>query len=89
MDTTAIKTLTESLRQISTDVKRLRACDQILQGYVRLNSSGDGVARAIGELQAAADELSKRARAYAKSVSDLTAAINTSTAIHTEESSNG
>ena len=58
MDATATKHLSDALRQLNAHVKRCRAADQILQGYLRLNSnsSSDGVARALGELQSAADE---------------------------------
>jgi hypothetical protein len=75
MDTATVKHLTESLRQLATDLKRLRACDQILQGHARLNSTGDGIAMAIAELEAAAEELTKHSRQYAKTVSDLSSTL--------------
>jgi hypothetical protein len=78
MNTTAIKNLTVSLRQISTDLKRLRAAEQILQGYVRLNPSGDGIGRAIDELQTAATQLVTDSRAFVKLVQDLAASVASS-----------
>ena len=84
MDTTATKHLSDSLRQLNAHVKRCRAADQILQGYVRLNSSSDGVARALAELQSAADDLTRHSRQFAKSVNDLAATV-TSTSPREEE----
>jgi hypothetical protein len=79
MDATATKHLSDALRQLNAHVKRCRAADQILQGYVRLNSSSDGVVRALGELQSAADELTRCSRQFSKTLSDLLAQIpNTS-----------
>jgi hypothetical protein len=76
MDTTAIKTLNDFLRGLAGDVRRARTVYQILDGYAKLNSSSDGIARAIGELQTAADELARRSRQFAKAVSDLAASVD-------------
>ena len=79
MDTTATKHLSDALRQLNAHIKRCRAADQILQGYVRLNLSSDGVARALSELQSAADDLARCSRQFSKSLSDLIAQLpNTS-----------
>ena len=85
MDTATVKIFSELLRQLAADLKRLRACDQILQGHARLNSTGDGLAMAIAELQSVTDELAKHARQYAKAVSDLSATVTTNSATTTEE----
>jgi len=85
MDTTVIQTLNDFLRGLSGDIRRARAAHQILQGYVRLNSSSDGIVRAIGELQAAADELARRSRQFSKAVSDLAATVATNTPTAREE----
>jgi hypothetical protein len=80
MENNVSKPLSESLRILAVILKRCRAADQIVQGYVRLNSSAssDGLAAAFVELQSAADEMVKHARQYAKTVGDLAAAVNTS-----------
>ena len=85
MDTATVKIFSELLRQLSTDLKRCRAAQQILDGYARLNSTGDGIAIAIAELQSSTDELGKHARQYAKAVSDLSATVTTNSATTTEE----
>jgi hypothetical protein len=59
--------------------ERGRAAEQILQGYVRLNSSSDGIARALSELQSAAEDLTHCSRQFSKTLSDLLAQLpNTS-----------
>jgi hypothetical protein len=75
MDATATKHLSEALRQLNSHVKRCRAADQILQGYVRLNSSSEGITRALNELQSVADELARNSRQFAKAVNDLAAQL--------------
>ena len=85
MDTTTVKSLNDCLRQLSTDLKRCRAAQQILDGYARLHSSGDGIAMAIAELQSATDELAKHARHFTKAVSDLSAVMITTSTTTTEE----
>jgi hypothetical protein len=85
MDTTTLKHLNDCIRQLATDLKRCRAAQQILDGYARLNSSGDGIAMAIVELQAATDELAKHSRQYAKAVSDLSATVITTSTATVEE----
>jgi hypothetical protein len=85
MDNATVKNLNDLLRQLAADLKRLRACDQILQGHARLNSTGDGLAMAIAELQSATDELAKHSRQYAKAVSDLSSTVNTTSATTIEE----
>jgi hypothetical protein len=85
MDAITVKNLNELLRQLAADLKRCRAADQIFQGYVRLNSSSDGIVMAIAELQAAADELARRSRQYAKAVSDLSSSVNTTSTTILEE----
>jgi hypothetical protein len=85
MDTATVKNLTECIRQLSQDLKRLRACDQILHGHARLNSSGDGLAMAIVELQAAADEVVRHSRQLTKAVTDLSSAVNTTSTPATQE----
>jgi methyl-accepting chemotaxis protein len=85
MDTTVIKTLNDFLRGLAGDVRRARAAHQILEGYARLNSSSEGIARAIGELQAAADELTKRIRQFSKAVSDLATTVTATTLPASEE----
>ena len=85
MDTMTVKNLNELLRQLAADLKRCRAAQQILDGYIRLNSSTDGIVMAIAELQAAADELARHSRQYAKAVSDLPATVNTTSTPATEE----
>ena len=85
MDPAAVKNLNELLRQLAADLKRCRAADQIFQGYVRLNSSSDGIAMALGELQAAADEITRHSRQFAKVVTDLSSTVNTTSTTTTEE----
>jgi hypothetical protein len=85
MDTAALKGLNESLRQLATVLKRCRAAEQILDGYLRLNSSSDGIAMAMSELQTAADELAKHSRHYAKAVGDLSSSVNTTSTPAPEE----
>jgi methyl-accepting chemotaxis protein len=86
MDVTATKHLSDALRQLNTHIKRCRAADQILQGYVRLNSSSEGVARALGELQSAADELARHARQFTKAVTDLAATVTNAPPVRKEAS---
>jgi hypothetical protein len=85
MNTATIKNLKDLIRQLSQDLTRLRACDQILQGHARLNSTGDGLAMAIAELQIAADEFARHSRQYVKAVSDLSATITTTSTLATGE----
>ena len=85
METAVIKNLSESLRQLAADLKRLRAAQQILDGYIRLNSSIDGIDAAINQLQASADEITRHSRQFAKVVSDLSSAVTTTLTTTTEE----
>ena len=85
MDAITVKNLNELLRQLAADLKRCRAAQQILDGYVKLNASGDGIVMAIAELQAAAEELARRSRQYAKAVSDLSSTVTTTSSTTTEE----
>ena len=79
MDTASIKQVSDMLRQLNAHIKRCRAAGLVLQGYVRLNSSSEGVARAVSALHSAADELGRCSRQFSKSLSDLIAQLpNTS-----------
>ena len=79
MDSAAIKQVSDILRQLNAHLKRCRAGEQILRGYFLLhtNSSGDGIARALNELQSSAEELARFSRQFSKLLSDLAAPLPT------------
>ena len=76
MTTDNAKHLSQTLRDIAAEVKRCRQLDQICQAYIRLNGSGDGLASALKELQAAADDLQRQIRAYHKAITDAVASLH-------------
>lgn len=85
MDRTMLTTLHGALRLIVTDLKHVRALDQVVTAYAKLDGPGGGLATALHELGTAADQLAKDARTFAKTVQDLAASCDAPDPITVDE----
>jgi len=79
MDNLILKSLDAAFKQVSSGVKKCRSGHQALVQLASFNGTGEAMALTIAELEAAADQLTKDARAFAKAVAELAVTERVST----------